>query len=69
MDLSRPLTVIVPTVDADVLAVLARATASFTGRQVHQIAGRHSERGVRIALDRLHRRRDLLYPAGPASSG
>jgi len=53
MDLSRPLTVITPTVDADVLAVLAGADASFTGRQVHQVAGRHSERGVRNALHRL----------------
>lgn len=53
MDLARPLTVVTPTVDADVLAVLAGATASFTGRQVHQVAGRHSERGVRNALQRL----------------
>lgn len=53
MDLARPLSVITPTVDGDVLAVLARADASFTGRQVHQIAGRHSERGVRNALHRL----------------
>jgi hypothetical protein len=45
--------VITPTVDGDVLAVLARAEASFTGRQVHQVAGRHSERGVRNALHRL----------------
>lgn len=53
MDLARPLTVITPTVDGDVLTVLARAEASFTGRQVHQVAGRHSERGVRNALHRL----------------
>ena len=53
MDLARPLAVITPTVDGDVLAVLARAEASFTGRQVHQVAGRHSERGVRNALHRL----------------
>jgi hypothetical protein len=53
MDLARPLTVITPTVDGDVLAVLARAEASFTGRQVHQVAGRHSERGIRNALHRL----------------
>ena len=53
MDLGRPLSVITPTVDADVLAVLAGAQASFTGRQVHQVAGRHSERGIRNALHRL----------------
>lgn len=53
MDLNRPLSVITPTVDADVLAVLAGAHASFTGRQVHQVAGRHSERGIRNTLHRL----------------
>jgi hypothetical protein len=53
VDLTRPLSVITPTVDGDVLAVLAGAEASFTGRRVHQIAGRHSERGVRNALHRL----------------
>ena len=53
MNLARPLEVLTPTVDAAVLAVLAGAEASFTGRQVHQIAGRHSERGVRNALHRL----------------
>jgi predicted nucleotidyltransferase len=53
VNLSRPLTLITPTVDADVLAVLAGASASFTGRQVHRLAGRRSERGVRNALHRL----------------
>lgn len=47
------MTVVAPTVDADVLAVLARAEAEFTGRQVHQVAGRHSEKGVRNCLHRL----------------
>jgi predicted nucleotidyltransferase len=53
VDLARPLALITPTIDADVLAVLAGARASFTGRQVHQVAGRHSERGVRNTLHRL----------------
>ena len=53
MDLDRPLGLLTPTVDADVLAVLAGARASFTGRQVHRVAERHSERGVRNALHRL----------------
>ena len=53
MDLGRPLTVVSPTVDADVLTVLASAEAEFTGRQVHQVAGRHSEKGVRNCLHRL----------------
>lgn len=60
MDLGRPLTVITPTVDADVLAVLARADASFTGRQTHRLVGRHSEAGVRNALERLARQGIVL---------
>ena len=53
MNLAHPIEVVTPTVDADVLAVLAGADAFFTGRQVHHVAGRHSERGVRNALHRL----------------
>jgi predicted nucleotidyltransferase len=51
--LDRPLTVVTPTVDADVLAILAGAETSFTGRQVQQVSGRHSEKGVRNTLHRL----------------
>lgn len=53
MRLSRPFEVITPTVDGDVLAVLGRADGPFSGRQIHRIAGRHSEAGIRKALDRL----------------
>jgi hypothetical protein len=53
MDLSRPFGVVTPTVDGDVLKVLAGAEASFTGRQVQQLMGIRSERGVRNALQRL----------------
>jgi predicted nucleotidyltransferase len=53
MDLNRPFAVVSPTVDADVLGALAGAEASFTGRQLHRVIGRHSERGVRNALQRL----------------
>jgi predicted nucleotidyltransferase len=53
MDLARPFGVVTPTVDGDVLTVLAGADAAFTGRQVHQLVGRHSESGVRKALQRL----------------
>jgi hypothetical protein len=53
VDLARPFGVITPTVDGDVLAALAGADAAFTGRQVHQLVGRHSESGVRKALHRL----------------
>lgn len=53
MRLSRPLEVITPTVDGDVLAVLGQADGPFSGRQIHRLTGRHSEAGVRKALDRL----------------
>jgi predicted nucleotidyltransferase len=54
VDLARPFKVVTPTVDGDVLAVLANATASFTGRQVSQLVGLHSEKGTRNALQRLN---------------
>lgn len=53
MLLNSPLAVITPTVDGDVLAVLARADASFTPPQVHALIGQHSVDGVRRALNRL----------------
>jgi predicted nucleotidyltransferase len=53
MDLNRPLNLVTPTLDADVLSVLAGANTSFTGRQVHQIMGRHSEKSARTSLQRL----------------
>ena len=53
MDLAHPLAVITPTVDGDVLAVLAGADAGFTGREVHRLVGRYSEAGVRNVLGRL----------------
>ena len=53
MRLSRPFEVVTPTVDGDILAVLGRADGPFSGRQIHRIAGRHSEAGIRKALDRL----------------
>lgn len=53
MDLQRPLGVVTPTLDADVLAVLARADAAFTGREVHRLIPHFSESGVRRVLGRL----------------
>ncbi len=53
MRLSRPFEVITPTVDGDILAVLGRADGPFSGRQVHRLAGRRSEPGIRKGLDRL----------------
>lgn len=58
---------VTPTLDGDVLQVLARADASFTGRQVHRLLGRASENGVRGALDRLVNQGVVLRaPAGRA---
>jgi hypothetical protein len=53
MDFSRPLGVVTPTVDGDVLAALALVDASFTPGQLHRLLGRHSEAGVRKVLMRL----------------
>jgi hypothetical protein len=53
VQLHRPLQVITPTLDGDVLVALARADHAFTGRGLHRLIGRHSADGVRRALDRL----------------
>ncbi|MGH2939515.1 MAG: nucleotidyltransferase domain-containing protein [Solirubrobacterales bacterium] len=53
MDFRRPLSVVTPTLDGDVLGVLAGADEEFTGRRIHQVLGRGSEQGVRKAADRL----------------
>jgi predicted nucleotidyltransferase len=53
MDFRRPLSVVAPTLDGDVLTVLAGAEEEFTGRRIHQVLGRGSEQGVRKAADRL----------------
>ena len=54
MDLSFPISSVIPTVDGPVLAVLAGTTAPLSGRQVARLAvGRASQRGVADALARL----------------
>ncbi|MCW2784247.1 MAG: hypothetical protein JWP74_764 [Marmoricola sp.] len=53
MLLQRPFAAIAPTVDGDVLAVLARSDASFTAGQVHNLMGTYSYSGVAKALARL----------------
>jgi predicted nucleotidyltransferase len=53
MDLSRPYTVICPTLDGPVLDVLAHTTRPLTGREIARLASRGSERGVRLVLHRL----------------
>lgn len=53
MNLSKPLSSLMPTLEAEVLTVLAGANTSFTGRQVHAIVAESSESGIRNALKRL----------------
>lgn len=54
MDLSFPISSVIPTVDGPVLAVLAGTTTPLSGRQVARLtAGRASQRGVADTLARL----------------
>ncbi|HEX8094197.1 nucleotidyltransferase domain-containing protein [Jatrophihabitans sp.] len=53
MNFSRPIQVVTPTADGDVLYILARAEAAFTPGQVRALAGRYTTQGVRNALNRL----------------
>jgi predicted nucleotidyltransferase len=52
MDVSRPYTAVSPTLNGDVLRVLAGTSLGLTGREVAALAGRRSHSGV---LDALHR--------------
>src|SRR5215210_1035692 len=53
MDLSRPHSALIPTLDGDVLIVLAGTTRPLTGRDVARLARRGSQRAVADVLDRL----------------
>jgi predicted nucleotidyltransferase len=53
MDFRRPLQVVTPTLDGDVLGVLARAEAEMTGRELQRVIGYGSHQGIRNAADRL----------------
>lgn len=53
MDLSRPYSAVVPSLDGDVLVVLAGTSHPMSGREVAKRARRGSQRGVLTALDRL----------------
>ncbi len=44
---------VTPTLDGDVLGVLARAEAEMTGRELQRVIGRGSHQGIRNAADRL----------------
>lgn len=51
--MGRPLSVVTPTLDGDVLAALARADEAFTTGQLHRILTNASEDGIRRVLRRL----------------
>lgn len=53
MDFRRPLQLVTPTLDGDVLSVLARAEAEMTGRELQRVIGHGSHQGIRNAADRL----------------
>jgi len=53
VELSRPLSTVTPTLDGDVLTVLARHDVTFTTGQLHRVLTRHSEEGIRKVLQRL----------------
>jgi predicted nucleotidyltransferase len=53
MDLSKPYSALSPSLDAEVLVVLARTSRPLTGREVARLARRGSQRGVLLVLARL----------------
>lgn len=55
MELNRPLATVTPTLDGDVLAVLAQHEVSFTTGQLHRVLSRYSQEGIRKVLIRLTR--------------
>ncbi|MGC7098676.1 nucleotidyltransferase domain-containing protein [Amycolatopsis lurida] len=67
MDLSRPLMTVTPTLDGDILAVLANHDGVFTTGQLHRVLARHSEEGIRKVLRRLTKQGIVLSErVGPA---
>jgi predicted nucleotidyltransferase len=53
MELHRPLATVTPTLDGDVLAVLAVRGTGFTTGQLHRMLADYSEEGIRKVLTRL----------------
>lgn len=45
--------IVAPTLDTDVLSVLARADVELTGREIQRLAGHGSHQGIRNAAERL----------------
>lgn len=53
MNLSDPITALMPTLEGQVLRILARTTAPLTGSRVAQLVSSGSNSGTRTALERL----------------
>jgi hypothetical protein len=53
MDVARPYAAVTPSLEGDILVVLAGTTQALTGARVAQLVRRGTERGVQKALDRL----------------
>ena len=60
MELNRPMATITPTLDGDVLAVLAQHEATITTGQLHRVLDRYSQEGIRKVLQRLTRQGVVL---------
>ncbi|WP_336794162.1 nucleotidyltransferase family protein [Gordonia malaquae] len=61
MQLNKPFATVAPTLDGDVLTVLANADATFTIAQVQRILTTPSDEGIRKALNRLTRQGVVLH--------
>jgi predicted nucleotidyltransferase len=53
MELNHPLRVVTPTLDGDILRILALAETEFTPPEIHRLIGEHSVAGIRKGLERL----------------
>lgn len=53
MDFRSPLRVVTPTLDGEILTVLARSEIALTSGEIHRLLGRGSDEGIRKALARL----------------
>ncbi|MCR8899722.1 nucleotidyltransferase domain-containing protein [Gordonia sp. GONU] len=61
MQLNKPFATVTPTLDGDVLAVLASADVTFTISQVQRILGTASGEGIRKVLNRLSTQGVVLH--------
>jgi predicted nucleotidyltransferase len=67
VDAQHPMAVVTPTLDGDVLAVLALVDEAFTTGELHRMLSRFSEDGIRKVLARLRKQGIVLSePAGNA---